>query len=112
MKSIQSIQEIASEVNDPAGVWETRRLGKTPPGKAQQIILDALSLEANNFAHANKIFNALGFAVEAKRVGRKSVPVVHLGILEGGVMNQEHEGEYWDLSPDVNLDAIAEWVVR
>lgn len=102
----ETIEDIAMNVD--ATIFNV----KHQPGKAQQIILDALNVEAESFGHANAIFAALGFSVEARRVGLRSVPFVHLGILEGGAINREGEGEYWDLTPNINLSVIAEWVVK
>jgi hypothetical protein len=71
---MKTAQQIAQAVKNPADEWRNRRL------KAQQIILDALGIEAECHAHASEIFKALGFAVEAIRQGRRSVPVVHMGV--------------------------------
>jgi hypothetical protein len=86
---MKTAQEIAQSVKNPADEWRNRHLNKMAPGKAQQIILDALDIEAECHAHASEIFKALGFAVEAIRQGRRSVPVVHMGVLEGGALNQD-----------------------
>lgn len=108
---MKSIKEIAQKVEDPASIWENRRAGKTPPGKAQQTILDALDIQANNFSHANAIFEAIGIGVGHKRVGRSSVPVVSKLDRSGGGFNLDGEGEAWDdWGPDINLSAIKEWM--
>lgn len=104
MKSIQSIQEIVKTVD------QSQFNHRHAPGKAQEIILEALDIEAESFGHANAIFKALGFTVAAVRQGRKSVPCVHMGALAGGAMNRDGEGESWDLAPDVDLSAIDQWV--
>ncbi len=109
---MNTIQDIAAKVPDPAQRnWNSRRIGKTPPGVAQQTILDALGIEAANFAHANAIFEALGIGVGHKRVGRSSVPVVEKLDRSGGGFNRAGEGEAWDdWGPDVDLSAISEWM--
>jgi hypothetical protein len=109
----KTAQQIASQVTDPASsTWEKRRLGRTPPGKAQQIVLDALGIEANNFAHANEIFTALGISVVPVRQGRRSVPSVRLLDTSGGAFNLEGEGEAWDnyAAVDVDLSVLDEWL--
>lgn len=109
---MKSIKEIAGRVKDPASMWGNKRvISKTPPGVAQQIILDALGIQANNFSHANAIFEAIGIGVGHKRVGRSSVPVVSKLDRSGGGFNLDGEGEAWDdWSPDVDLSAIREWM--
>jgi hypothetical protein len=107
---MKTVQEIVREVKNPADEWRNRRLNKMAPGKAQQIILDALGIEAECHAHANQIFKALGITVIAVRQGRRSIPIVHMASLEGGGLNREGEGEYWNLTPDVDLSAIKEWM--
>lgn len=108
---MKTAQQIAQNVEDPANSWKTRRLGKTAPGAAQQTILDALEVQANNYAHACEIFSALGIGVGHKRVGRSSVPVVSKLDLSGGGFNIHGEGESWEISgQDVDLSAIAEWM--
>lgn len=110
---MKTAQQIAQNVFDPANSWKTRRLSKTPPGVAQQIILDALGIQANNYAHACEIFKALGIGVGHKRVGRSSVPVVSKLDQSGGGFNIHGEGESWDdWGPDVDLSAIAGWMEK
>lgn len=110
MKTAQGIAKIAK---DPANNWNTRYLSKTAPGVAQKVILDALGIQANNFAHAKVIFGELGIDVGHKRVGRSSVPVVTKLDRSGGAINIEGDGEVWDdWGPDVDLSAIKEWMVQ
>lgn len=110
---MKTAQAIASKVQDPASTWERRKLAKTEPGKAQQIVLDALGVQANNFAHAEAIFEALGIAVTPVRQGRRSVPQVSKLDRSGGGFNLDGEGEAWDdWGPDVDLSAISEWMVK
>ncbi len=107
---MKTAKEIAQVTKNPADKWQNRRLGKMAPGKAQQIILDALGIEAECHAHASEIFTALGIGVIAVRVGRKSVPSVGLLNRAGGVMNRFGEGEEWEaIAPPCDLSAIAEW---
>lgn len=87
---------------------------KTPPGKAQQIILDALGVKAESFGHANGIFNALGISVNPKRVGRKSVPEVTT-VTEGGWQRNiygDYDGATWSNADNVDLSAVREWMVQ
>lgn len=109
---MKTAQEIASKVQDPADTWEGRKWAKTEPGKAQQAILNALGVQANNFAHAERIFDALGIAVKPVRVGRQSVPEVIVKDLSGGGISIDGDGDAWDLTPDVDLSAIAQWVAK
>lgn len=100
-------QEVAQTVNP------NRYNAKTSPGKAQQIILDALGIQAQSFGHANGIFNALGIAVTPKRVGRRSVPEVTV-VTEGGWQRNiygDYDGATWSNADEVDLSAIKEWVV-
>lgn len=107
----KTAQEIAQNAKDPADNWKNRHLAKTASGKAQQVILSALGIQANNFAHAKVIFKALGIDVGHKRVGRSSVPVVTKLDRSGGAFNRDGEGEVWDdWGPDVDLTAIKEWM--
>lgn len=110
---MKTVQEIATTVQDPANTWKTRHMGKTPPGVAQQVILSALGITANNHAHANAIFSALGIGVQARRVGRSSVPEVVLTTVGGYAFNREGEGEGGEYHPADGLDLspIAQWMV-
>lgn len=84
-----------------------------PVGKAQQVILDALALEADSFKEANKIFEDMGLAVIPVRQGLRSVPQVHLLDTVGGGFNAHGEGEAYDiLYEDINLEPIAEWMAH
>lgn len=106
-------QEIAQNAKDPADNWNIRYLSKTAPGVAQAVILDALNIQANNFAHAKIIFQDLGIDVGHKRIGRASVPVVTRLDRSGGAFNRDGEGEVWeDWGPDVDLSAIKEWMTK
>lgn len=106
-----SVQEIASKVQDPANVWETRQ--QYPVGKAQETVLKALGISANNNGHAEAIFTALGISVSSKRVGRSSVPVVAQLETVGGGWNPGGDGDSWTISlPDVDLSSLARWMVR
>jgi hypothetical protein len=107
LKEIQmkSAREVASKVDS------SQFNKKTAPGVAQQVILNALGIDAESFGHANAIFDALGITVIAKRVGRSSVPEVIKRDLSGGGFNLDGEGEAWDLTPDIDLSTIKEWMV-
>ncbi len=109
--TMTTLQEIAQATKNPADEWRNRHLGKMAPGKAQQIILDALGIEAENYAHAEEIFKALGIGVVAVRAGRRSVPRVGLLNRAGGATNKFGEGEEWEaIEPPCDLSAIAEWI--
>lgn len=110
---MKTVQEIAQNAKDPADNWKTRYLSKTAPGVAQTVILQALDIKANNFAHAKVIFQELGIDVGHKRVGRSSIPVVTKLDRSGGAINIEGDGEIWDdWGPDVDLSAIEEWMTK
>lgn len=105
---MKSAIEVANKVDDSR--FDTR----TAPGKAQQVILNALGIEASSFGHANAIFEALGITVIAKRVGRSSVPEVHIRE-EGGYVRTDYgdyDGTVWSNADNVNLSAIKEWMVK
>jgi len=104
-----SVQEIASKVQDPATVWETRQ--QYPVGKAHETVLKALGISANSNGHAEAIFTALGISVSSKRVGRSSVPLVVQLETVGGGWNPGGDGDSWTISqPNVDLSALAEWM--
>jgi hypothetical protein len=101
-----SVQEIASCVSS------TPFNSKTPPGKAQQIILEALQITADSFGHANAIFYKIGITVLATRQGRHSVPVVRINREIGAARNEGGDFDEWDYSNANGLDlsAISEWM--
>lgn len=102
---MQTAKSIAEKVQDK---YKYER--QYPVGKAQQTILSALGITAHGASHADQIFEALGITVSAKRVGRKSVPVVKRA---GGGSAKTPYGDYdvWD-SPSENIDltAIQKWM--
>ena len=82
-----------------------------PVGKAQQIILDALGLEASSFQEADEIFEKHGLAVIAVRQGRRSVPQVKRLPRFGGGFNIHGEGEAWENEyKPVELSKISEYL--
>jgi len=102
-----TLQEVANKL-------ETKYFSKTPVGKAQQVILDALNVEVANFGHANAFFNAIGIIVLSKREGRRSIPVVIVEDNSGGGLNLDGEGEVWNnaneyLTEDV-LKKLKPWI--
>lgn len=106
-----SVQEIASKVIDPANAWETRR--QFPVGKAQEMVLKALGISANNNGHAEAIFTALGICVIAKRQGRTSIPMVARLETVGGGWNAGGDGDEYKISyPDVDLTPLAQWMMK
>jgi hypothetical protein len=84
-----------------------------PVGKAQQVILSALSLEAESFQEADKLFAARGLSVTPMRQGRQSVPQVRCLDTAGGGFNAHGDGESYDIEyQPVDLDRIKEWLVE
>ena len=84
-----------------------------PVGKAQSMVLEALGLTAENFDHANAIFERIGILVDSKRAGRSVVPVVYVGDGMGGGFNMYGEGEKWTLPIEkIELTPIEPWMVR
>lgn len=84
-----------------------------PVGKAQQTILDALSLEADSFHEADEVFARYGLAVTSVRQGRRSVPQVSLRDTVGGGFNIHGEGESYDIEYEpVDLSQIKEWMAE
>lgn len=81
-----------------------------PVGKAQEIILNALGLEADSFQEAEQIFNNHGIIVVATRQGRRSVPEVYLldtvasGFAGGDGASNEIRFKQFD------LELIREWI--
>ena len=82
-----------------------------PVGATQAKVLTALGLTAENFDHANAIFDRIGIVVSSKRVGRTTEPVVTLRDRVGGGFNEYGEGETWDIpTEDVDLAPIKQWM--
>ena len=103
-----------SAITAASRVDSSRYTDRTPPGKAQSVILNALGIEADSFQHASAIFEVLGITVIAKRVGRTSVPEVHIRE-EGGYQRNkygDYDGEVWSNSDDLDLSAINEWMAK
>lgn len=105
---MNKLQQIASKAVDPARKWETRH--QPAVGKAQQEVLNALGLSANNHGHANSIFAEIGITVSSRREGRKSVPVI-TKYFSGGGFNAYGEGEESFSNADgLDLSAISQWM--
>lgn len=102
----KSIKEIAE------GVSARPFNHKTPPGKAQKVILDALQVAAESFGHANAIFEKLGIQVVPVRQGRKSVPEVSIQRESGSQRNMDGDYDTWDYSnaDGLDLSPIQEWM--
>lgn len=84
-----------------------------PVGAAQRMVLNALGLTADNFDHANAIFDHYGLVVSGKREGRTSVPVIRMRETVGGAFNAYGEGEAWDIpAAPIDLSAVEQWIVR
>lgn len=85
-----------------------------PVGKAQQIVLDALGLEAAGATSANELFESLGLVVRPVRQGRTSVPEIMIKDRWAGGFSAEGDGEEWQAYGDLTaeqMSAIAPWVV-
>lgn len=83
-----------------------------PVGATQAKVLKALGLTAENFDHANAIFDHIGIEVSSKRQGRETVPVIRLRETSGGAFNAYGEGESWDLPAEyVDLTPVLPWIV-
>lgn len=106
--AILTVQEIAKNVNSAPFN------SKTAPGKAQQVILDALEIEAESFGHANAIFEAIGIQVSPVRQGRRSVPEVSIHRESGSQRNLDGDFDTWDYSnaDGLDLSALAEWMAE
>jgi len=86
-------------------------MAEYPVGKAQQIILNALSLQAKTYAEAEQLFAARGLAISSVREGRTNRPVVEVLSREGSSFNRDGEGEVWDMHYlPVDLDAIRQYL--
>lgn len=105
---MNKLQQVASKATDPAKVWETRR--QYPVGSAQQDVLSALGLTANNNGHATAIFTELGIVVGSRREGRKSVPVVTKTEIGGGWNLGGDGDEGYTPSGGLDLSAISQWI--
>jgi hypothetical protein len=105
---MNKLQQIASKVTDPASKWETRR--QYPTGSAQQEVLNALGLTANNHGHATAIFAELGIVVGSRREGRKSVPVVTKSEIGGGFNFGGDGDDGYTPSDGLDLSAISQWI--
>jgi len=84
-----------------------------PVGKAQQMVLDALGLYAENFTEANEVFEKHGISVSSKRVGRRSEPVVMR--ISSEVEAQANYGGDYDIGEevdyiDIDLSPVAQWM--
>jgi hypothetical protein len=105
MSNLTRIQEVAQKVIDPATLPQNRGYGisKMAVGVAQNKVLQALGITANNFKHADVIFDALGITVSSKRgtpsVTRKTVSAV----------SQYGEGEE-TYQEKFDFSAISQWM--
>ncbi len=84
-----------------------------PVGTTQAKVLEALGLTADNFDHANAIFERIGISVSSRREGRSTLPVIHLTDHTGGGFNAYGEGETWEIPvEEIDLTPIEPWIVR
>lgn len=81
-----------------------------PVGKTQATVLAALNIAANDFSHAEQIFQDLGLIVTSKRQGRKTIPVVKVLDRQSGAFNAAGEGVIFDKYPDLDTTKIKKWV--
>lgn len=81
-------------------------------GATQSKVLKALGMTAENFDHANAIFDRIGIVVSSKRVGCVTEPVVARRETVGGGFNAYGEGDTWNIpTEDVDLTPLAQWMV-
>lgn len=82
-----------------------------PTGVAQDKVLRALGLKAQDWDEAEAIFARIGISVSAKRVGHSSEPVVRYLPTQSGAFNEFGEGETWDIDyAQVDLTPLASWM--
>lgn len=86
---------------------------ESPVGVAQEKVLSALRLTAENFQDANRIFSAIGISVSSKRVGKSSEPVVRMMETTFGGWNAGGDGESYDAEyRNIDLTPIKQWIVN
>jgi L-asparaginase/Glu-tRNA(Gln) amidotransferase subunit D len=85
-----------------------------PVGKAQGIILQALGrTDIQSWQEAEAFFARIGIVVNAKRVGRTSVPVVRLKETMAGGFNEYGEGEVYEIDYETaDLSKIEQWIAK
>lgn len=82
-----------------------------PVGATQAKVLKALGLTADNFDHANAIFDHYGITVSSKREGRETVPVIRFRETTDGAFNAYGEGETWDIPAEpIDLTPVVQWM--
>ena len=84
-----------------------------PVGKAQQVVLDALGMEANGASSANALFERLGLVVRPVRQGRTSVPEITLKDRYAGAIGRDGDGDSWRAYGELTaaqMQAIAPWL--
>lgn len=83
-----------------------------PVGKAQQMVLDALGMSAEDSRDAKEKFEELGLLVNSKRDGRKSVPAITVKSRFGGGWNRGGDGSGYQKYDDIDTTAIEQWIVN
>lgn len=81
-----------------------------PVGKAQEVILEALGLQATTFQEAKEIFEQMGIVVSSRREGRRSVPVVTVKDRFGGAMTAGGDGVEYRRYENIDLTPIQQWI--
>lgn len=82
-----------------------------PTSVAQDKVLAALNMTANDFTDAERIFAEIGIVVNSKRVGRSSEPVVSRKDSYGGGWNEGGDGESYRISyKSTDLTPLAQWM--
>jgi hypothetical protein len=83
-----------------------------PVGKAQQMVLDALGIEATDWNEAKAAFEEIGITVNSKRVGRGVEPEI---IVDSGHRSGfDDNGEGWqaDITFDRDLSPVEQWIKK
>ncbi len=82
-----------------------------PTSRAQDTVLKALGLKAENYSQAERILEACGLKVTPVRQGRTSIPsVTLLDGVSGGWSNGD--ADYTTVTPkQIDLTPILEWIV-
>jgi len=78
-----------------------------PISKAQEKVLAALGLTANDFGEAEALFERIGIIVKSKR----GVPVVSLRKRQGGGFSDDGDGFVFDIERDeIDLSPLKQWM--
>jgi hypothetical protein len=82
-----------------------------PTSVAQNKVLSALGLTAEDYPEAEKVLAAHGIAVSSRRVGRSSEPVVTRLAATFGGWNPGGDGESYEVCyKDIDLSPVSQWM--